>query len=261
MNNDHICKQRLEIISKATEPVVVGSSSNEHQSEHDAERAESYQAPTDALLQPELTVTMDAFATLTQENADPMFLDKHQLPAYAGQKAVLLLFVPYAHTVLEYAKQRFDFATNSLIPSPVIDFYGEFSRLFEMGLTYTVEEWTTVFIQTLQKAARHDSLARMLNLRHSRLCAHRDWPVALRSVLKKFSQGRIHQQEPPSVIASPEYSVISSNSSEGLTLFEQERLLLKSVIHKEQIRSALLHVNSSGEMSRIRREEFTVLSG
>ena len=192
-------------------------------------------------------MTMADLATLTQENADPILLDKHQLPAYAGQKAVLLLFVPFAQTVLEYAKQRFNYASSdSLIPSPVTDFYGELSRLLEMGLTYTLEEWATVFHQTLQKAARHDSLAQLLSIRHSNVCKSQGGIDALHFMLEKFSQGRIHQQELPSARASPENS---DDELERLRVkterlrVETERLRIYNV-QLAQLRDTSIHLAS-----------------
>ena len=162
-------------------------------------QTDSYEAPTDELLAPEDTMTMAAFEILTQENANPLLVDKHKLPPYAGQKAVLFHFLPYAQMVIGYAEE------NSMrhmvhtfhVPSVVTNFYGEYSRLFEMGLTYTVEEWTTIFHHALLKGARHHPLAHQLSLRYISLADSEKGVRAVQFVLKKFSQGRIYSKPVP----------------------------------------------------------------
>ena len=58
---------------------------------------------------------------------------------YAGQKAVLFHFLPYVQTVIDYAEQCSKLEpTCSHVPSVIANFYGEHSRLFEMGNSYSI---------------------------------------------------------------------------------------------------------------------------
>ena len=66
-------------------------------------------------------------------NANPLHHKAHLAP-YAGQKEVLFHFLPFAQTVIDFAEQCSKLPPRKAhVPSVILDFYGEHSRLFEMG--------------------------------------------------------------------------------------------------------------------------------
>ena len=66
-------------------------------------QAYSFQAPTHTFLQPESNLTMADLAKEAVLNANPLHPKAHLAP-FTSQKEVLLHFLPFAQTVIDFAE-------------------------------------------------------------------------------------------------------------------------------------------------------------